>query len=603
MKAYNLTTAQQQKEQVTELYLHGLGMAEWPSLIFEMPLLKVLCLSENRLQEVPARIAGLKMLKVLDLGGNQIQALPDSLVELEGLAEVNLSRNQFVRFPVQLTRLPALRHLDLSDNRIPGFPKRLPFGNRLRVLRAGNNRIKSLPEEWEPLEELEELILDRNKLTGLPRWLPMSPALRILSLNRNKLTSIPGHWTGAAGLTDLGLCWNALEHIPSGIGSLRALRRLWLDHNRLREFPSALSRLEALRLLSCKANKLDAWPAVLEKLPRLETLRLGQNQIRFLPDDLGAFPKLEHLGLEKNGLSAIPSAIAGLPGLKSLDLRRNHFSQFPEDLIVAPKLEKVEGLPGAAKALRFVDACRQADVPEACRRELFRIWEGRGAIGQISDEALRQGLRLPLPSLRKALLAGCLVTSLPSEASGLLFASSGKLRLGQKKWKERLEKAGFALWRGQPVLPACIILGAGTLDIPAEWIRAKVPFLEEASLHQYLQSKERVYILEAGGSSQLQMLLQSKQEASLRLALTLIKTGGLPSGLLTDLYLAWKTAVDPPIKRELRDLLQLQASPGGRRFLESQATIQSYERLEEATRGSGFDAGRIWEWWQGRSGT
>ncbi|MBK7406854.1 MAG: leucine-rich repeat domain-containing protein [Saprospirales bacterium] len=289
--------------------------------------------------------------------------------------------------------------------------------------------------------------------------------------------------------------------------------------------------------------------------------------MHMLPDSPGKWPALQQLGLQHNALAELPDAFARLPRLKELLLGRNRFVRFPESLVASSSLEKVSGVAGASRAIRFMQACQQADLPEAYCLALFSLCCGNIQPESVPPEILSQGLRLPLPSLQKTIRAYLLQRkSLPIDPSKAIVGLVGRTRLSKSAWKERLEKAGIQMTMAPGSGPTHVILGGGIIEIPEGWLRKNVTFLEEATLFQYIQHKEQRYLHQLEDHGQLGRLLQSKQPGSLRLALTLLKNGGVPPTVMTDLYLAWKTAPEPTLKKRFRDLLLLHASESGRRF-------------------------------------
>ncbi|MCB9283347.1 MAG: leucine-rich repeat domain-containing protein [Lewinellaceae bacterium] len=594
MKAFNLETVRQHKDQIEEVYLHGLGMTEWPDLLFGLPQLRVLCLSGNRLSAAPEQIGKLTQLQVLDLSGNGLSALPKSLSALRALTEVNLADNQFTRFPAVLGKLTALQKLDLGANKLRALPRRLANVRHLRSLRLHNNRLRELPTEWEPMEHLSELQLDRNHLSELPAWVFNLARIQTLSLAQNKLSEFPLQAGQLATLEILNLRHNALTGLPEAMGRLPVLRRLWVDHNRLTKLPLSFGKLHSLRLLSCQGNFLTHWPVHLGELPRLEALDLGNNQLARLPAQLGKWPALSELNLQRNRLHELPDTLSRLPRLKELQLGRNHFASFPESLVTSTSLEIVSGVAGSAKALRFMQACQRAHLEERCCLELFRLWSGALQPGDLSPEKLVRGMGLPLPSLQKTIRSFFLQKERNPVKPGSVIAILGRTRQPKSAWKKQMEVADLEWAETSPRHPTHIVLGGGILDIPVDWLEKDLTFLEEATLFQLLQDVEKNYLQKVEDHGQWRRLLQSKQEASLRLALTLFKKGGVPPAAMTDLYLAWRAVSEPKLKKGFRDLLLLHASTPGRRFLESNAVFQTLEQLHQACRDTEFDADRIW---------
>ena len=602
MKAYNLDTARQHQDRVTELYLHGLGITEWPSFVFELPQLQVLCLSDNRLKEVPSDIIRLARLRTLDLSGNLLQSLPLSLPGLSALQEVNLSGNQFSRFPTVLGKMPGLQRIDLGSNKLRTLPLHMDNLSGLAALRLDRNQLRELPAWIGGQTGLRELKVAENKLKEIPGWICGLELLSMLNLERNKLTALPWKIGDLTGLAELNVRRNELESIPESIGKLHGLRRLLLDDNRIAVLPPSMEKLHALRLLSCQGNRIGEWPGFLGQLPRLEELELGHNLLQSLPEEAGKWPALERLGLQSNALCCFPESFCRLPRLKELHLGRNQVTRFPEPLISAPVLEKVSGVPGTSRAMRFLQACRQSEAPEASRKELFRLWQGEIEPKGLSAEALREGLRLPLPSLRKSILSQLVQqTRTPIDPLRSVFSFLGKTRLSRSEWKDRLDKAHLKFQESSGKTPTHAVLGAGSLEVPAGWLKKGVAFMEESALFQELRDRAQEYLQGMDDPASLGRLLQSGQEASLRLSLSLMKSGGVPPALMTDLYLAWRSAGDTRLKKELRDLLLLHASAPGTRMLEQVKTIKSPEQITQACVDSEFDPARIWQWWESSS--
>jgi len=596
MKAYNLEFARKHKAQVTELYLHGLGMTGWPDSLFELPNLQVLGLSANRLTEVPERIDQLVHLRVLDLSDNLLSTLPKTLASLTKLRAVNLSANQFTRFPAVLGKIPALQKLDLGDNKLRTLPGHFPIVSQLQVLRLHKNRLRELPFAWELPVQLQDLHLDENHLSSLPDWLGNLPGLELLSLSHNRLEEFdlsPGQLTSLEAL-DLG--HNKLGCLPASIGRLRHLRRLNLDRNAVHELPGSFEHLHALRRLSCRGNLMKEWPHQLAELPRLEFLDLGYNQLQQLPGAPGRWPALVELSLQGNALVDLPASIARLPHLKKIRLARNRFESFPESLVASLSLEEVSGAPGASRAIRFIQACQRVALPEKCRLALFSVWNGDRSPGQIKAAHLVSGFRLPLPSLQK-LIRKYLIDrqNRDIEPNRSVVGFLGRMRLSKKNWKERLGATRVETTEAQGKMPTHVVLGTGSFVVPTEWLSLSITYLEEATLFQQLHTKDGAYLQKREDYGQLVRLLQSKQEASLRLALSLLKNGGVPAPLMTDLFLAWRNLSAPRLKKAFRNLLFLYASPSGRRFLERGASLQSIEKLREACANTEFDADRIWQ--------
>lgn len=73
---------------VSDIYLDGQGLEEFPTEVLQYKNLEVLDLSRNSIREIPDEIGTLKKLKVLRLAGNPLTTLPKSILQLPNLKVV-----------------------------------------------------------------------------------------------------------------------------------------------------------------------------------------------------------------------------------------------------------------------------------------------------------------------------------------------------------------------------------------------------------------------------------------------------------------------------------------------------------------------------------
>lgn len=92
---------------VEELRLRGNGMDRWPEL-WRIPGLRVLDVSDNRLESVPREIALLAHLEELHISNNQLSALPEELAQLTRLRILDVRGNRLQTVPRSLTSIALL---------------------------------------------------------------------------------------------------------------------------------------------------------------------------------------------------------------------------------------------------------------------------------------------------------------------------------------------------------------------------------------------------------------------------------------------------------------------------------------------------------------
>ena len=90
-------------------------LTDVPGCLFELPCLKELNLSNNRLAELPETEKWSLQLTVLDLSWNLLSKLPGK-IEAPSIRTVNISNNRFTQVPISICTFTQLQYLDLSEN-------------------------------------------------------------------------------------------------------------------------------------------------------------------------------------------------------------------------------------------------------------------------------------------------------------------------------------------------------------------------------------------------------------------------------------------------------------------------------------------------------
>ncbi|KAF0287755.1 Toll-like receptor 6 [Amphibalanus amphitrite] len=332
-----------------------------PGLLQKLPLLKVLNVSGNHLQQMSAlRETGVGSgLQVLDLSNNGLTEVGTSdFREFVNLKELWLSSNSLsVLQDGWLTGLSRLERLDISQNQLATLPALML--NETKALKAvmvqGNNITVLPPGLLADLPQLQTINMSGNSLSaqwirkdtfaGLLRLIvldlsgnvldSLSPdvfedlsSLQVLDLSNNQLETMPaGLFTSLSNLHTLTLSGNSLSRLEPGfLAGLHVLSRLSLDNNRLTSVDDdVFANITSIQNLRMQKNELTSIPSSLRRLTNLQELNVAENNIS--DDTHGVLQALPHLGLLNLAGNKLRNVsvefLANLTDVSMLDLSRN----------------------------------------------------------------------------------------------------------------------------------------------------------------------------------------------------------------------------------------------------------------------------------------
>jgi len=588
MKAYNLDTAVRHLEAVTALYLQRCGLSEIPSPVFDCPRLRRLEFSYNGLAAAPSGLARLTGLEYLNLAGNRLRTLPAELAALTELRTLDLSGNDLETVPEWVWRLPRLEALLLSGNQLRQLPSAIGDVRSLRRLHLADNQLTRLPAAIGRLVDLRELLLNGNRLSTLPSGLKSQSALERLELADNRLKVLPEDLLpGWPHLAILRLAGNRLSALPESMASCRLLIRLDASRNRLETLPNGVGRLPWLIKLDLRKNRLRQLPATIGNAPMLQEVDLSRNQLRELaalpprlrslnlahnefskfPEALLQLPALERLDLSYNDLAEWPADLSGWPALRQLALSGNDLQGFPGPLLQLSHLEKLKGAgppPARKQLLQLLRAGRSSPVAEPLPAVFFDLLQGRERLSELSLLELGQGLCFSMKAVRIVVRQhlvqerGAGLRRYPLR-EGALLGLVGKTHFDEELLQGQLANSGISLLpRAEYRAATHLVLGDRPRAAPD--LRPEQVFLSEPDLNAFLDRSGDRYLVRKSSSEQLdrlRSLLLHRETHNVRLAAQLLRGGGVPRELLTDLFAAWKQAPRGRLKRDLRQLLEL----------------------------------------------
>lgn len=178
---------------ITRLDLSGNSLAKLPLIIFQLPSLRILNLSENALACLPSLHNG----KVKPVNGNGMASvnvkkyhscdnITDRIIEEEveadftyaesswncpHLEEIEIHHNSLTTLPTCVFQLPMLKFLNVSYNDIDSLPFGMWFAPVLKTLDLKGNYLKVLPLTKEVKKKLPKAI---PKTNVKPRYMSKS---------------------------------------------------------------------------------------------------------------------------------------------------------------------------------------------------------------------------------------------------------------------------------------------------------------------------------------------------------------------------------------------------------------------------------------------
>lgn len=293
-----------------------------------LPLLKILDLRDNKIEELPDKIAMLQHLIRLDLTNNELTALPNSLGLLSHLQNLQIEGNKFRHIRQDLLKAgtcrllkhlrdkmdadesirlsPSQTHTSLSPE-----PRIFPDKYMMRNSRAVNLAMKEI--SFVPDEVFKDAL---------------SADVHIVDISKNKLLEVPsGLQIVADNVSELNLNTNKLKTLPSFIADFTRLQYLDVGRNQLSDLPD-LKGLPNMRELILSFNAFTSVPECVYSLEKLEILLISDNQVRKIDvDGLKRLQRLATLDFTNNSIDHVPFELGLLKQIRCVELKGNSFRQ------------------------------------------------------------------------------------------------------------------------------------------------------------------------------------------------------------------------------------------------------------------------------------
>jgi Leucine-rich repeat (LRR) protein len=427
------------------------------------------------------------------------------------LSTKNLSINHWEKLkeiPSEINLLQQLESLSIYKNKsIKKYPLELADLPNLKHVSLRFNNLKQIPIVFKELKQLETLVLSNNRFLASTKWeyLTQMQALKFL---------------------DLSYSLQNLSTLPKEIGCLRNLRELNISGNKLKELPTSLKNLTQLEKLHCELNDFESFPMILVELPQLKELQISAKSLEGLPKDV---LKLQHIETLKFTAKSTSKTAYIFPFERLLKYIKTH--QFSTEL-----------------QLFFLDIIRGSIlIKDLTNQQLLTLLNC--AIPEYINQALEEvEIRIKANELS--------TYSFPKANDRLVI--KGKIKGKVSELKSRLGQN--AIQTGVKINAATthVLIGSMPGEIYEKMQEYDISLVTEQSLVQHLNQLEQPYLLaskEVTDLESIRQLLHSDQAENTLLALEMLKSGGVPPELLTELFLIHKLTRVQKIKRVIYQIV------------------------------------------------
>lgn len=571
MRYYKLEDALKHKEQTTALNLSFSykEVSELPKEILNFPNLEELNVYYGKLNQLPEWIGQLSSLKTLTIQSCQLSTIPESIGKLKNLVYLSVGYNQLRSIPESIGELSQLLSLNLRSNLLQTLPESIGKLTKLQTLYLPSNQLTALPESIGGLIDLPELWVASNQLKGLPESIGKLKKLKRIHLYRNHLQSLPKSIEQLQELTELNVSYNKLKTLPDNLSKCKNLHRIDVSNNKLTTLPNDLFEVPALKNLNLNHNQLTSLPANIQAAEQLYYLSVTNNSIAELPNQ--GWEKMANLStvyLSNNKLTFFPKGLEKAPKLSILHIPNNPFVEPPLEVFKLPYLKTLGAYQtGLHAAFTDYTACQKIltefqkqSTPFEHRISTYKILGSpKEEMHKFSLLEVFEAMRIRYKPLQEK--AQRTLFSQYKEAyknkplrKGTEVVIWGTINFKKTEVKERLK--AFDIKYGIKVKPKTthVVVGFNIKKYDG-YDQEGLVFISDQDLNDFFIQNEEQYLLEESeeGSSNTEhvaMLLSSTDHQNIGLAFQILKTGGVPQDLITELFLITK---NPKLPKGLRE--------------------------------------------------
>jgi hypothetical protein len=438
---------------------------------------------------------------------------------LENLGKISLIQSSFQDFSEELLKMPSLKEMHIDNTDLANLIEADFSASQIEELTFCGILTQKFYTVFKKLKKLQSLILYSNELDHIPEQILKQNKLQSLSIIENRLDHVPPDMSKMKNLKKIDFSFNRIDKINFGFETLKKLNSVNLSNNLLRAFPSQILEINGLESLKIDNNLFDDLPEGLFKLKKFKNLDIGTEKKLQLPIVI-----LDWLVSGKNKI-VCHSAL-----LKLLDseLYKSSYRELKRELAI----------------LHIDDFRKQHKKKLEKLKELILIKD-------FSTNELAYTKLVDNP---------CIVYK-----EGDLIFFWGKLK-PDKEIKLAANEKGIKFTKELSEKVTKIVVNPGILDsedLPM-LLEGDRELITESGLWGFLSKDNPPYLLtEAEEAVQkLRDLLRTGNKDNMVLVFEILKNGGIPQSLYTDILKVYLFSKDSMLGNTALKLLRRNAEPG-----------------------------------------
>ncbi|CAF2559345.1 unnamed protein product [Rotaria sp. Silwood2] len=138
----------------------------------------------------------MEQLKILDMSNNRLQTIPEYCSKIERLETFILSYNNLTTLPCHIARLSTLKSLIVNNNQITAIENGFSQNRSLLTLDLSHNNLEIIPNELCNLVQLETLDLRYNQIEYLPLSIRQMIGLKSMNIIDENFLRVGLHLLG-----------------------------------------------------------------------------------------------------------------------------------------------------------------------------------------------------------------------------------------------------------------------------------------------------------------------------------------------------------------------------------------------------------------------
>ena len=531
-----------------------------------------------RLQVFPESVWKIPLLQGLVLNDLLLENIPDFEPVSELIYNFSLHAPNLKRLPNGIEKL-RVRTMRLICPQIDGIRNLLAQNEMLQMLTM-EVPVNGFNGTLKANMQLHRLIISNieSLSDGLLSELP--PNLRDLNL-----TGKPTHWKepldlpglpNLKNLTIANFLWNTL---PDTLGECPELTSIRVNSGALTSIPETLLNCKKLEILLLNGCPLKEISPVMTSHPQLKTLRVGNSDIKEIPEDWSGASSLQELYFYKMPAKLDDlDFLETLPKIKKVQLHGNNLTT-PYALMlkkgVSISYMRPEGLfyKDLDEFRKLCSAIAKSGISLLDKHWMVNFLATQrdlNAVNELDWHALLQATNINYGPFRKRVLSKIheLIDKQPKPllSSDARLYISGKTKLTKTELKKKCVEIGVKVVNELDTKVTHVLLGTNCkeyeqLDEGAYVFLTENHFQEFYSLAKpgFLEEAEQQAEEEAPLVNNVSALLQSADAANVLIGLEMLKTGGVPKGIVEDLIVIQKTTDNSKVRSKVKKLLELHA--------------------------------------------